>query len=1034
MNRLATAIALAAIACTPASAQTFKEWQTQKVNQVNRLPMRTTHFAYPSAEAAEGTPEESPNYMTLNGMWKFNWVRNANERPTDFFKPGFNDKGWDSIPVPGVWELHGYGDPQYVNIGYGWREDFKNQPPIVPEKNNHVGSYRRTVTIPADWKGKQVIAHLGSVTSNVYLWVNGRFVGYSEDSKLEPEFDITPYLKPGENEIAMQVFRWSDGSYFEDQDFWRLSGTARDSYLFAREKNIGLRDIRVTPDLDANYKDGTLDIVMKLQGSPTVALKLYDPEGKEVASTTVKGSGDQKATLSVADPQKWTAETPNLYKLVATVEQGGKTVEVVPVNVGFRKVELKNAQLLVNGQPILIKGVNRHELDPDGGYVVSRERMEQDIKIMKDNNINAIRTCHYPDDPYLYDLADKYGLYVVAEANLESHGMGYGEKSLAKFPEFELPHLERNKRNVARNFNHPSVIIWSLGNEAGDGVNFAAAYKLVKSMDPSRPIQYERAGHRDNTDIYCPMYMSQAESAAYAKSEKANKPLIQCEYAHAMGNSGGGFKEYWDTIRAYPKYQGGFIWDFVDQSLRKIKEDGTMIYAYGGDYNPYDASDNNFCDNGLISPDRVPNPHMDETAYFYQNIWATPNDLKTGKVDVKNENFFRNLDNYTMDWELVCDGRPTQSGRISELDVPAGETRIFTLPYSLEGVSPETETFVNIYFKTKNAEGPVEPGHVSARAQLAINTPALKPLEIANVKINNVATALPTIDARNTNRLIVSGPTFKIEFDRHSGFMADYLVNGVEMIEEGKSLTPNFWRAGNDNDYGADAPAKRKVWRNPDLNLKELTHTMENGLAVVKATYDMPQVKSTLTMSYVINNVGQVLLTQELTPTAEAEAPDMWRFGIQLPMPERMDISNYYGRGPIENYADRKTSAFVGRYRQTAAEQAYAYIRPQETGTKSDMRSWRQTDLGGRGLEITAAVPFYASATHYSIESLDDGDKKDQRHFQEVEPVDYTNLLIDTENAGVGGIDSWSSLGLALKPYTVPFGEKTMTILLTPVK
>lgn len=1031
INKIATALALTALIAAPATGQTFKEWQNQKVNQVNRLPMRTSHFAFPDEKSAQGKPEQASNYMTLNGMWKFNWVRNANERPTDFFRVGYNDAGWDSIPVPGIWELHGYGDPQYVNIGYCWRNDYQNNPPYVPEKNNHVGSYRKTVTIPADWKGKQVIAHLGSVTSNVYLWVNGKFAGYSEDSKLEPEFDITPYLKPGENEIAMQVFRWSDGTYFEDQDFWRLSGTARNSYLFARDKNVGLRDIRVTPDLTNNYTDGTLSIALKLQGNPTVDLNLYNSRGQEVASTQVTGSGDKTATMELAAPEKWTAETPNIYKLVATVKQGGKTMEVVPVNVGFRKVEIKNAQLLVNGQPILIKGVDRHEIDPDGGYVVSFERMEQDIKIMKDNNINAIRTSHYPNDPYLYDLADKYGLYVVAEANLESHGMGYEEKSLAKFPEFELPHLERNERNVARNFNHPSIIVWSLGNEAGDGVNFEKAYELVKSMDSSRPVQYERAGLNSHTDIYCPMYVSQESSANYAKRKDITRPLIQCEYAHAMGNSGGGFKEYWDTIRAYPSYQGGFIWDFVDQGLRWTDKDGKMIYAYGGDFNPYDASDKNFCDNGLISPDRVPNPHMDETAYFYQNIWATPVDLKSGKINVKNENFFIGLDNYVMDWELLRHGKVVQSGRIDELNVPAGETRQFTLPYSLKGFCPKCETFVNIYFRTKNADGLVDAGHTAARAQLAINAPATKPVNIANVVTNNLAIVKPVIDTRNRNRLIVSGTTFKIEFDRENGFMSDYNVNGLEMIEEGKQLTPNFWRAGTDNDYGANMPAKLAVWRNPTMKLESLDHNMTDGMAVITAKYDMPQVKASLTMTYTINNVGQVLLTQTMTPKA-AEGPEMMRFGIQLPMPKSMDISTYYGRGPIENYIDRKTSAFVGLYRQTAAEQAYSYIRPQETGTKSDMRFWEQTDLGGRGLKLTSSAPFYASATNYSIESLDDGDHKDQHHFQQVDPVDYTNLLIDSEHSGLGGIDSWGAR--PLPEHRIQYGEKTITLLLSPVK
>ena len=612
----------------PARAQSFKEWQDPEINQVNRLPMHATFFAYGNEDIL-GAPKESYNYLSLNGNWKFNWVKNANERPIDFFKPGFNDAGWDSIPVPGNWELHGYGDPIYVNVGYPWRNDFKTNPPAVPEKNNHVGTYRRSVTIPKNWDGKQVIMHLGSVTSNVYVWVNGKFVGYSEDSKLEPEFDITPYLKKGNNEIALQVFRWCDGTYLEDQDFFRLSGIARDSYLYSRNKSEGIDDIRLTPDLDSDYKDATLTIDLTLRGNPTLDFELRDPNGFKVPFTEASRSKNQ-VVLNIENPQKWSAETPNLYYLLITATKNGKLIEKIPLTVGFRKVEIKDAQLLVNGQPILIKGVDRHELDPDGGYVVSRDRMAQDLKIMKENNINAIRTSHYPDDPYLYELADRYGFYIVAEANLESHGMGYGKSSLANAENYKKAHLERNERNVARNFNHPSIIVWSLGNEAGDGPNFDAAYDLVKKLDPSRPVQYERAGTGRNTDIYCPMYVSQAHAAQYAKHPNATKPLIQCEYAHAMGNSGGGFKEYWDTIRAYPKYQGGFIWDFVDQSLRKTDENGVTIYGYGGDWNAHDASDNNFCDNGLISPDRKLHPHMLDAAYHMQSMWGWS--LRSGEM------------------------------------------------------------------------------------------------------------------------------------------------------------------------------------------------------------------------------------------------------------------------------------------------------------------------------------------------------------------------------------------------------------------
>ncbi len=1043
---LATA-ALGLCCASSAGAQTFKEWQDPKINQVNRLPMHTTFFAYRPGDIF-GVMPESDNYLTLNGNWKFNWVKDADQRPTDFFKLGYDDAGWDSIPVPGNWELYGYGDPIYVNIGYAWRNDFKTDPPHVPTKNNNVGSYRRTVNIPNNWDGKQVIMHLGSVTSNVYVWVNGKYVGYSEDSKLEPEFDITPYLKKGENEIALQVFRWSDGTYLEDQDFFRLSGIARNSYLFARDKSTGISDIRLTPDLDSNYKDATLTIDMTLRGNPQVDFEIISPKGEKVPYTVAFRTKNQ-VVLNISDPEKWTAETPNLYYIKATVKKGDKVIEQIPLTVGFRKVEIKNAQLLVNGQPILIKGVDRHELDPDGGYVVSRDRMEQDLRIMKENNINAIRTSHYPDDPYLYELADKYGFYIVAEANLESHGMGYGEKTLAKVDDFKLAHLERNERNVARNYNHPSVIIWSLGNEAGDGPNFDAAYDLVKKMDPNRPVQYERTGLGRNTDIFCPMYVSQAGAANYAKNPAATKPLIQCEYAHAMGNSGGGFKEYWDTIRAYPKYQGGFIWDFVDQSLRKKDENGITIYGYGGDWNNFDASDNNFCDNGLISPDRVLHPHMYDAAYHMQNIWTSIEKESPLTLKVKNENFFKNLDNYYMRYTLLFNGEPFETGIVDKLDVAPSDSALITLPIDLEKLKSGVirvgntvlpaeagEIMLNVEYLTRKADGLVNAGHVDSRQQLPVTSYHMPEVFTFNYSMLNTNQQVPpVVDDTNWNRLVVSSPFCRIEFDRHSGLIARYESNGRSLLEEGMQITPNFWRAGVDNDYGANAPARRKVWRNPQMQLKSLTwnEVSQANCPIVKAVYYLPEVKSTLEMNYTINNTGEIVLTQTLTPDADAKAPEMWRFGIDMPMPEEYNISNYYGRGPIENYVDRNESQFVGLYTQTSQEQAHPYIRPQETGTKSDMRFWRQTTVGGYGVEITSDKPFYASATNYSIESLDDGDQKDQRHFEQVKPVDYVNMLIDSEMAGVGGIDTWSENGLALDKYRVKFGPKTMTIKIAPI-
>lgn len=1007
------------------NAQTMTEWQNQYVNEVNRLPMHAAFFPFTSPEAAEiGIPEEDSNYLSLNGNWKFNWVENADQRPTDFYKTSFNDKGWDQIQVPGIWELNGYGDPLYLNIGYAWRNDFKNNPPIVPIEKNHVGSYRQTFSIPADWKGKDIIAHFGSVTSNIYLWVNGQFVGYSEDSKLEPEFDITKYVKPGQdNLIAFQVFRWSDGSYLEDQDYWRLSGVARDSYLYSRPKNGTLSDIRITPDLTDNYTNGVLNIDLTTDGNADVQLVLTDNEGNEVGKSTVSGNGKMKTDIKVENPKKWTAETPNLYKLTATVSKNGKINEVVPLNVGFRKVEMKDGQLNVNGKPIIIKGVNRHELDPDGGYVVSRERMLQDLQIMKENNINAVRTSHYPNDNQWYDLCDSVGIYVVAEANLESHGMGYGDQTLAKNADWIIPHMQRNQRNLARNFNHPSIIIWSMGNEAGDGENFKEVYDWIKNEDPSRPVQYERAQLNEWTDIFCPMYYSPEQVENYLKNPASYRPIIQCEYNHVMGNSGGGFKEYMDLTREYPMNQGGFIWDFVDQGLRGTGKNGEMIYTYGGDYNPYDASDNNFCNNGLISPDRIPHPHMNEVAYQYQNIWVSPENLNEGLVNIFNENFFTDLSNYTMEWTLLENGKPIENGVIDSLNVPAGETVSVKLPYTL----PKTngELLLNVDFKTKKESMLVPAGYVLARNQIVIN-----PYEFPNTPLDtNLTGNLPEMNNSNSQRLIVSGENFVIEFDKNNGFISKYEVNGLSLLASDAEIRPNFWRAPNDNEYGNGFPVRSKVWRNPEMILKNFESDASTG--EVKATYSLPQVDSQLDLSYKISSKGEMLLTSSLKPGNKTEIPEMVRFGISFPMPQNMDISKFYGRGPVENYSDRKTGAFIGTYELTSAEQAHPYLRPQETGTRSDIRWWTQTNTGGKGIKISSSEPFYASATEYSIASLDDGDEKHQRHFNEVKKSGYVNLLIDSEQAGVGGIDSWGAHPLS--QYRLKPDEKTLQILISPI-
>lgn len=1017
--------------CSLATMAQHDEWKNPEINAVNRAPMHTNYFAYSSSEeAAKADKENSSNFMTLNGIWKFNWVKNADARPTDFYRTDYNDKGWGQMKVPGVWEMNGYGDPIYVNVGYAWRSQYKNNPPYVPIENNHVGSYRKEIIIPAEWSEKEIFAHFGSVTSNMYLWVNGKYVGYSEDSKLEAEFNLTKYLKPGKNLIAFQVFRWCDGTYLEDQDFFRYSGVGRNCYLYSRNKKY-IQDIRVTPDLDSNYTNGTLNVALNLNGSGTVELNLTDPAGKSVATAQVNGNGQKSVVMDVSNPEKWTAETPNLYTLTATLKNGSNTLEVIPVKVGFRKIELKGGQILVNGQPVLFKGADRHEMDPDGGYVVSRERMLQDILRMKQLNINAVRTCHYPDDNLWYDLCDQYGIYVVAEANIESHGMGYGKETLAKNPSYKKAHMERNQRNVQRGYNHPSIIFWSLGNEAGYGPNFEQCYTWIKNEDKTRAVQYEQAGTNEFTDIFCPMYYDYDACKKYSEGN-IDKPLIQCEYAHAMGNSQGGFKEYWDLIRKYPKYQGGFIWDFVDQSNHWKNKDGIDIYGYGGDFNKYDASDNNFNDNGLISPDRRPNPHAHEVGYFYQSIWTTPGDLSKGEIKVYNENFFRDLSAYYMEWQLLANGEVMQTGIVQDLNVAPQQTATLKLNLNTEKICPCKELLLNVTYKLKAAETLMPAGSTVAYDQLTIRPYTAKALELKNQKASNLDIVVPVIKDNDHNYLIVEGENFIIEFNKHNGYLSRYEADGMQLLNPGAQLTPNFWRAPTDNDYGAGLQHRYAVWKNPGLKLTSLKQSIENEQAIVQAEYEMKAVKGKLFLTYVINNEGAVKVTQKMEAGKEEKVSDMFRFGMQMQMPENFNEVEYYGRGPVENYADRNHSTLIGKYRQTVAEQFYPYIRPQETGTKTDLRWWRVLNISGNGLQFVGDAPFSASALNYSIESLDDGVQKDQRHSPEVAKAPFTNLCIDKVQMGLGCVNSWGTL--PLEKYRVPYQDYEFSFILTPVR
>ena len=1035
---------------------TFTEWHDLQVNEINRLPLHTLHFAYdpndfPGTGAEYLDKKKSMNYMSLDGTWKFNWVANADERPTDFYKTDLDDSKWKNIQMPGNWEMLGYGQPEYVNVGFAWRGHFNQQPPAVPTKDNHVGSYRREINIPANWDGKRVIAHFGSVTSNIYLYVNGQFAGYAEDSKVAAEFDITPFLKKGKNLIAFQSFRWCDGSWCEDQDFWRLSGPARENYLYARSKEHRLLDVRVETELKNNYKDGALNITAKLQGNTLAYFGLYDPDGKEVIVTGTDNvrNGVAKYQLRVKNVRKWSAETPNLYTLVVSpIQNGGmySPYEIIQVKVGFRKVEIKNKQLLVNGQPVLLKGANRHEMDPDAGYNVSEQRMIQDIMMMKRLNINAVRTCHYPDDPRWYDLCDKYGLYVVAEANQESHGFQYGDDAAAKKPEFAKQIMERNQHNVSMFYNHPSIITWSLGNETVMGDNFIQAYNWIKSQDKTRPVQYEQAHRGEGTDIFCPMYYPVSACEKYAKDPNSPMPLIQCEYNHTMGNSGGNLSDYWNLVRKYPIFQGGFDWDFVDQALhRNIVKPMSILpykmnneelrkieYTYGGDYNKYDPSDNNFNCNGIIGPDRQMNPHAYEVAYQYQNIWAKMVSAEAGQVNVYNENFFRDLSNYALAWSLEEDGVETQNGTIADLDVPAQQTRTFTIPYDRSKITGK-EVFLNIDFRLKNAEPLLTAGQVVAYAQLPVVTKQACEGDCSKMLAEGHGKKKMKLAAKKDNVIAVTTPNLTFKLDRTTGLISEYAYNGKSMLGEGGTLKPNFWRAPTDNDMGAGLQKKFKVWKNPQMNLKNIDVKKDKkaNTVTIVTSFDMPEVQGQMDITYLVfANTGAVKVTEDFKATEGAKVSDMFRFGMLLQMPYTMEKSNYYGRGPIENYSDRKDCMRIAIYSDEADNQYFPYIRPQESGTKSDIRWWKQTDATGLGLQVKSCTPFYASALHFDTEELDDGDEKEQRHSFDLKKSKYTNLFLDAAHMGVGGENSWGAW--PLEKYRVHYGNKTFNFVLIP--
>lgn len=995
-----------------AGAQTQPVWKNPYVNQQNREARRADFFAFESQEKARGDKSASERYLSMEGMWKFCFVKDHQDAPKGFFALKYDDSRWVDFPVPGLFEVNGYGDMIYVNIGYAWKTTFRSNPPYIGETNNYTGSYRRTFDLPAGWKGQDVYFHVGSATSNLSLWVNGKYVGYSEDSKVAAEFNITKYLKPGKNLIAMQVMRWCDGSYLEDQDFWRFTGIAREVYLYAKPKTH-IEDIAVGQD----YQDGKglLKAEVKVAGGKAdVEAQLFDADGKLVA---------EGLQAEVENVKPWTAETPNLYTLYVSLKKGSEVLEVIPLKVGFRHIEIKGGQLLVNGQPILIKGADRHELDPDGGYVVPVERMIQDIKIMKQLNINAIRTSHYPDDPRWYDLCDEYGIYLTAEANVESHGMGYGEGTLAKRPDFEKAHLERNMANVMSFRNHPSIIVWSLGNEAGYGPNFEKAYDWIKGFDPTRPVQYERAEHNGKTDIFCPMYFGYEDCEKYAQGDNP-RPLIQCEYAHAMGNSIGGFKEYWDLVRKYPKYQGGYIWDFVDQGMRdKSKVTGKEIFTYGGDYGRYPASDHNFNCNGIIAPDRRLNPHAYEVGYYYQNVWITEKNLKEGQFEIYNENFFKSIDDLELVWKVKKHGgtidvsgiAPQQRKSVSDDQLKKTITRVLAH-------HPDEEICVNFEFRSREAQPLIEKGQVVARQQFVV-----APYRFPEIKTETVV--VQKEETESYVKFDAAGTTLTI--GKQTGWI-DYLdVDGEPMLIDHQSVTPEFWRAPTDNDYGAWLQHRFATWKAPQMKLKGL-EVKDNGAV---ATFEMPDVKALLTMTYALNADGEVVVREQLTVDKSAEVSPMFRYGMQLQMPRQYNTIRYYGRGPVENYIDRNSSEFLGIYENKVADEYFPYVRPQESGNHTDIRWFRVLDAKGRGLEFYGNAPMEASALNYLTDDLDDGPVKDKvvgRHSGDLAERPLTQVHIQQRQMGLGCVNSWGAW--PLPEYLVPYKDYDFTFVIKPVK
>jgi len=1018
-------------------AEQAAEWENPKVFSVNAEIPHATFIPYPDeASALKDEKNSSPFYQSLNGTWKLKWVTKPADVPQNFYAPGYDTSGWNDIPVPANLEFHGYGIPIYVNSSYEWvKPPAQPDPPHVPHDYNPTACYKKSFTIPAAWKDMKVFVHFGAVKSAFYVWLNGRSVGYSEDSKTPAEWDITPYLQSGQNSIALQVLRWSDGSYLECQDFFRLSGIERDVFLFAAPK-VRIRDFWAEASLDENYKDGkltvTVDLKNKMPGlkasAASVGLRLLDAGGNTVVSGTKalgldrKDAGSVTFVETVPSPKKWTAETPDLFPLVLSLkDKNGQVIEAVGCKIGFRKVEIRDGQLLLNGEHILLKGVNRHEHDPDTAHVISEESMLKDIQLMKQFNINAVRTCHYPDDPRWYELCDQYGLYLIDEANIESHGMGYGEKSLAKNPEWGPAHLDRTKRMVERDKNHPSVIIWSLGNEAGDGINFEATSRWIHERDKTRPVHYERAERRPHTDIVCPMYARIEDLEAYGL-KKQTRPLIMCEYAHAMGNSSGNLQDYWDIIEKYDHLQGAFIWDWVDQGFPKKNEKGELFWAYGGDYGPPDTpSDRNFCCNGLVAPDRTPHPGLWEVKKVYQYVKVKQAGTRDGSraIEISNKYNFTNLDKFNIRWEYHADGAASVAqGLIKNPDIVPGASQIFRLDIPAFERKPGVEYFLNVYVVTAADEGLVPLGHTVASEQFKdqLVRPLAKTAEPAPLSLK-----LP----QNEAKAVIEGRGFSLVFDKKTGLLVSFKLGTTELIEQG--LEPNFWRAPTDNDFGNRMDRRSAVWRKAaDNRTLDKFEIRQAGPSLVEAAadYSLKDVQSKYLLRYRVFGSGDVEIEVKFSP-AMRNLPKIPRLGMKMALPSEFRNIRWFGRGPHENYIDRKTAAFVGVYQASLDEMVIPYVSIQEYGNRTDVRWAALSNNDGVGLMAVGLPQLDFSALPYTTEDLTQSNRGD-KHPADIVKRDFVTLNLDYGQMGVGGDDSWGAMThpqyqIRVREYTYKF-------------